>query len=146
MENNSLQNKIPRQPVQDPQFWQNYSIAEKYFYLVLCHLLKKYSDQNGRVVGHDTLFRNGVPSFKSFGVSQRICKGSRKKLQDRGLITFRHIHGEKGYRFGTEYALCEAAYRESPKEVHALIFNKRSNELSTSAVESHSYKLLSPSF
>ena len=143
---NIIQNKIPRQPVQDPQFWQNYSIAEKYFYLALCHLLKMYADQSGHIVGHDVVVKNGVPPFKSFGISQRICKGARKKLQNRGLITFRHVYGARGYRVGTEYALCEAAYRESPKEVHARMFNQRSTELSTPASNSHSYKALSPTF
>ena len=127
---NKIQNRIPRQPIQDPQSWKNYSIAEKYFYLVLCYLIKRYG-YDGRVVSHDTIIKNGVPSFGSFHISQRICKGSRKKLEKGGLIAFRHIYGERGYRSGTEYALCEAAYRESPKEIHALIFNKRSPELPT---------------
>lgn len=130
--------------MQDPQFWQRYSIAEKYFYLVLCHLLKKYADENDRFVGHDVALINGVPSFRSFGISQRICKGARKKLQDGGLITFRHVYGGKGHRVGTEYALCEAAFRESSKEIHALILNKRSPELSTPADIPHGVRLISP--
>ena len=143
---NQIQNKAPRLPVQDPQFWQRYSIAEKYFYLVLCHLLKKYADESGHVIGHDIAIKDSVPSFRSFGISQRICRSARKKLQDGGLITFRHVYGGEGHRVGTEYTLCEAAFRESPKEIHALILNKRSPELSTPADIPHGVRLILPHF
>ena len=96
METILVQSRSPRLPVQDPQFWQKFSIAEKYFYIVLCHLLKKYGDEQGRVTGHDTITHNGVPSFQSFHISQRICKGARKKLQDDKLITLATSMERKG--------------------------------------------------
>jgi len=108
-----------------------YSISEKYFYIILCHLHKEYKNNNGFFLGHDNVTKNGIPSFKSFGISQRICKSARKKLKDGGLIVFRHVYGEKGHRIGTEYDLCDLVIGENPKEVHARILNKRSLELST---------------
>ena len=136
--------KSPRLPTQDPQFWQDYSIAEKYFYIVLCRLIKKYGNVNGRVVGHDVTKVDGVPPFDSFGISQRICKSARKKLVDGGWIIIKHIYGDRGHRIGTEYSLSEVAFHEDPKEIHALILNKRTLELSTPAEISGGVRLISP--
>lgn len=130
--------------MEDSQFWQPYSITEKYFYMVLCHLIEKYGNDQGKVIGHDTLTINGIPSFRSFKISQRICKSARKKLQGGKIISFRHIYGEKGCRVGTEYALCEAVFRESPKEIHARIFSKRSIDLSTPNEIPNGVRLVSP--
>ena len=131
-------------PENGDQFWLRYSIAEKFFYLVLCHLLKRHAGEGGRVTCHDTAVKNGIPPFQSFGISLRICKNARRKLRDSGLIAFRHVYGPKGHRIGTEYSLPAAIYRESPKAIHALILNKRMAELSTPASIPHGSTLISP--
>ncbi len=139
-----VKNRSPRFPVQDHEFLRGYSLAEKYFYIVLCWLIKQHGDASGKFVGHDVLKRAGVPSFDSFGLSQRICKSARKKLEASGLITCKHVYGEKGYRNGTEYALCEAAFRPDPKEIHALILNRRAPELSPYPEISPGLTVISP--
>src|SRR3989344_8085877 len=143
---NEIQDIRPILPENDRQFWQRYTIAEKFFYLILCHLLKRHAGEGGRVTCHDTVVKNGIPPFRSFGISLRICKNARRKLRDGGLIAFRHVYGPKGHRIGTEYGLPAAIYRESPKAIHALILNKRMAELSTPASIPHGSTLISPSF
>lgn len=121
-----------------------YSIAEKYFYIVLCYLHKRYKNESGNFIGHDFAVQKGIPSFKTFGLSQRICKKARKRLKDDGLIEFEHVYGKKGYRVGTQYSLCDMEFKEYPKEVHDRILNRKVLELSTPANNSLKMTVLSP--
>ncbi len=127
-----IQNKVLNNIMHTSAFFdQQYTIPEKYFYIVLCYLRERYKNSEGFFIGHDNVTKNGIPSFKSFGISQRICKSARKKLKADGLIAFWHVYGEKGHRIGTEYDLCEAPIGENPKEIHARILNKKLPKLST---------------
>lgn len=121
-----------------------YSIAEKYFYIVLCYLHKRYKNDSGTFIGHDMAIQNGIPSFKIFGLSQRICKKARKRLKDDCLIDFRHVYGRKGYRVGTQYRLCDIELKEYAKEAHNRILNGGILKLSTQANNSLKMTLISP--
>jgi len=142
---NIIQNKYFNTP-NNPKVLMGgrYSVAEKYFYIVLCYLHKRYKDDSGNFIGHDISVQKGVPSFKIFGLSQRIWKQARKRLKDDGLIEFEHVYGKKGYRVGTQYRLCDMEFKEYSKEVHNRILNRKTIELSTSDVFSHKITLISP--
>lgn len=137
---NLIQNKI----LIEVLLRQRYSIAEKYFYIVLRYLHKKHKNDKGVFLGHDIATQNGILSFSSFGLSKRLCKNARKKLKNDGLIIFRHIYGKRGYRIGTEYALCEVMSQERSKEIHTLIFDRKPIELSTPDNFPHELRVISP--
>ena len=142
---NLIQNKsftAPNNP--EVLIGDRYSVAEKYFYIVLCYLHKKYKDNSGNFIGHDIAIQNGIPPFKTFGLSQRICKQARKRLKDDDLINFKYVYGRKGYRVGTQYRLCDIELREYAKEVHERILNRNMLELSTPTENSLKITLISP--
>lgn len=101
-----------------------YTIAEKYFYIVLCYLSEQREGGQGFFVGHDLIFQNGTPPLRAFGLSRRICISARRRLKDGGLISSRHIYSIKGHRVGTEYRIANTNNQGRIKAIHAQIFDK----------------------
>ncbi len=108
----------------EERYGRNYTVKEKYFYLILRQLWNRKKSEDGWVLFND--FQKGRPEkgFKSYGLSARVCKSARRKLKADGLIETRYAHGENGYRKGTEYRLLDGKLRLDRKAIHQSIIGR----------------------
>lgn len=114
-------------------FGRNYTVPEKYFYMMLRGLLDRAQSVDGWIFFADLAgsaegsSKNG---FEAYGLSTRTCKSARKKLKEDGLIETRYVHSKKGYRIGTEYRLLDDKFIHAPKAIHWEIMSRLNGRLS----------------
>ena len=102
-------------------FGGEYSVREKYFYVILRSLCLSRKSEDGWVFLSDAPKQQLWDGFGSYGLSPRVCKSSRRKLKRDGLLECRYIHGAKGHRVGTAYRLLDERFANDPKAIHAAI-------------------------
>jgi len=125
-----LQDAFPVPHAFEDLFGQKYTAQEKYFYVMLRKLSDCFQSNDGWFPALDRSKKSekndgGFRSvFDQCGFSARACKSARKKLKVAGLIECRYIHGEKGYRIGTEYRLLDEKLADHNKAIHRAIMGQ----------------------
>lgn len=112
-------------------FGMRYTLGEKYFYVVLRLLSNAYADMDGWLLYGDAgnKEQGRLHGFDAYGFSRRICKTTRKKLKEDGLIACAYRYGIKGSRTGTAYRLMDDKLIRTPRRLHEAILGNKVGEL-----------------
>ncbi len=113
-------------------FGSEYSVREKYFYVLLREMWQSRKSSDGWLLFSDA-DKGRSAGFACYGLSARVCKAARQKLKQDGLIECRYVHGTKGQRVGTEYRLLDSKLATNAKTVHAAIMSQFGREVIHSA-------------